>query len=72
MKKNKRINEGVFSSADKFISAFFDRLENHSADRFIKKVEKAKLPPMAIKHMKAMQANADALSRIMYEMENGI
>lgn len=50
--KKQQTNEGVLRGAERFVNAFFDGLKKGAADQVIKKAEKAKLPPDAIKTMK--------------------
>lgn len=59
----KPTNEGIFSAADRFISAFFKGLENNTANQVIKAAEKAKLPPEAIKLMQDIENRKKELER---------
>ena len=63
-----KTNEGIFSAAEKFTNAFFKGLENNTANRFIKKAEKAKLPPEAIKLMKDLENNSKRLKDAMKKL----
>lgn len=65
MKKQKQLNEGIFSAADKFVHAFFKGLERNTANQIIKKAESAKLPPEAIAMMKDIETRGEELKKIM-------
>jgi len=67
----KKLNEGFFSSADKFVATFFNTLEKRTADKFIKKVKNTKLPPDAIKHMERIDAHTQKLRDLMDDVDNG-
>ena len=49
--KKQKTNEGVLAAVDRFVAAFFRGLEQNTADKVIKKAERAKLPPDVIKRM---------------------
>lgn len=61
----RKLNEGLFGAADRFVSAFFRGLERNTADQVVKKAEQAKLPPHAIKLMKDIEARGEELKKIM-------
>ena len=63
-----KTNEGLFSAADKFVNAFFKGLERNTANQIIKKAEKAKLPPEALKLMKDIEDRGEELKRLMKEL----
>ena len=63
--KKKRTNEGVLKGTEKFVNAFFDGLKRGAADQIIKKAEKAKLPPDAIKTMKQIDDLYDNLEDLL-------
>jgi endonuclease V-like protein UPF0215 family len=67
MKKNKI--EGIFDAADKFVHAFFRGLEKNAADQVIKKAERAKLPPEALKMMKDIEDRGEELKKIMKSLQ---
>jgi len=62
--KQKKLNEGLFDAADRFISAFFKGLENNTANQVIRAAERAKLPPEAIKLMNDIENRKKELERI--------
>lgn len=64
MSKNK-VNEGLFGAADRFVATFFRGLERKAAGKIIKKAEKAKLPPDAIKLMKDIEDRSNELQDIL-------
>jgi len=66
--KKETTNEGLFSAADKFVNAFFKGLEKNTANQIIKKAEKAKLPPEALKLMKDIEDRGEELKKIMKEL----
>jgi len=66
--KKEKINEGLLSATDKFVSAFFKGLEKNTANQIIKRAEKAKLPPEALKLMKDIEDRGEELKRIMKEL----
>jgi hypothetical protein len=53
--KQKKLNEGLFDVADRFVAAFFKGLENNTANQVIRAAERAKLPPEAIKLMQDIE-----------------
>ena len=63
--KKETTNEGLFSAADKFVNAFFKGLEKNTANQIIKKAEKAKLPPQALKLMKDIENDREELKKIL-------
>jgi len=67
MSKNK-VNEGLFSAADRFVSAFFKGLEKKTADRVIRQAEKAKLPPHAVELMKDIEKRSKELDDIVKKL----
>lgn len=64
----KRIDEGLFSAADRFVSAFFKGLEKKTADKVIRQAEKAKLPSDAIKLMKDIEDRSKELDDIVKKL----
>ena len=66
--KKEKVNEGLFSAADKFVHAFFRGLEKNTANQIIRKAEKAKLPPEALKLMKDIEDRGEELKRLMKEL----
>jgi hypothetical protein len=62
--KQKKLNEGIFDAADRFIAAFFKGLENNTANQVIRAAERAKLPPEAIKLMNDIENRKKELERI--------
>jgi hypothetical protein len=63
-----KTNEGLFSAADKFVNAFFKGLERNTANQIIKKAEKAKLPPEALKLMKDIEDRGEELKKLMKDL----
>lgn len=57
--------EGLFSIADRFISDFFQRLEDGTANNIISKAENSKLPKQAIELMKDMDDRSKELKKII-------
>lgn len=62
--KQKKLNEGLFDAADRFVAAFFKGLENNTANQVIRAAERAKLPPEAIKLMNDIENRKKELERI--------
>lgn len=62
--KQKKLNEGIFDAADRFVAAFFKGLENNTANQVIRAAERAKLPPEAIKLMNDIENRKKELERI--------
>ena len=63
-----KTNEGLFSAADKFVNAFFKGLERNTANQVIKKAERAKLPPEALKLMKDIEDRGEELKKLIKEL----
>ncbi len=66
--KKQQTNEGVLRGAERFVNAFFDGLKKGAADQVIKKAEKAKLPPRAIKAMEDLKRHADEVEDIFADL----
>lgn len=66
--KKKKINEGLFSAADRFVAAFFNGLQQNTANQVINKARKADLPPEAIKLMNDIDDRGEELRRILNDL----
>ncbi len=66
--KTKRTNENLSEGVGKFINAFFDGLKRGAADQVIKKAQKAKLPPEAIKAMQDIDDLYDEMEDILKDL----
>lgn len=63
-----KTNEGIFSAAERFTNAFFKGLEKNTSNVVIRKAEKAKLPPEAVKLMKDIEDRSKELKRVMKDL----
>ncbi len=59
--KKKKTNVDGTDRVERFINSFFDGLKKGAADRVVKKTEKQKLPPDAIRNMKEIEELYDEM-----------
>lgn len=65
--QKKRVNEGIFDAADKFIRVFFDALERNTADQIIRQASNAKLPKSTLDSMERVRQSVEELRKRIRE-----
>lgn len=68
MSDKKIQKEGIFSAADKFVTAFFDGLSKGAADSIIRQAQKAKLPAEVIKQMEDMKSETEKFKKLIKKL----
>ncbi len=65
MKKEEKINEGIFGAAKKFSDAFFDGLKNNAADRVLQKAKQQGVPKEVTDLMDKIKKEKEELDAIL-------
>jgi cell division protein FtsL len=65
MKKEEKINEGIFGAAKKFSDAFFDGLKNNAADRVLQTAKKQGVPKEVTDLMDKIKKEKEELDAIL-------
>lgn len=65
MKKEEKINEGIFGAAKKFSDAFFDGLKNNAADRVLQKARQQGVPKEVTDLMDKIKKEKEELDAIL-------
>lgn len=64
-KKKQKVNEGLFSTAQKFSNAFFDGLSKNATKSMLSKAKKAGVPKELTDAMAKIQKDKDEIEAIL-------